>query len=80
MTIAETAKTTKSIPSRIPNSHMSIAAAPKATKANKVAKPADHPKYSVMIAIVITTLKNRNGSSGAAILKYIVANNKVDTA
>ena len=33
-----------------------------------------------MIAIVITALKNRNGSSRAAILKYIFANNKVDTA
>ena len=31
-------------------------------------KPADHPKYSVTIAIVITALKNRNGSSRAAIL------------
>ena len=58
---------------------MSSAAAPKATKAKKVTKPADHPKYSFMIAIVITALKNRNGSSGAAILKYIVANNKVGT-
>merc|ERR1711997_6401 len=49
------------------------AAAPKAKKA-----PAAHPKYSVMIATAITALKNRTGSSRAAILKYIVANNKVD--
>merc|ERR1712086_227313 len=49
------------------------AAAPKAKKA-----PAAHPKYSVMIASAITALKNRTGSSRAAILKYIVANNKVD--
>ena len=63
-----------------PTATMSSAAAPKATKAKKVAKPVDHPKYSVMIAIVITALKNRNGSSRAAILKYIVASNKVDTA
>ena len=56
------------------------AAAPKATKAKKVAKPAAHPKYSAMIATAITALKNRTGSSRAAILKYIVANNKVDAA
>merc|ERR1712129_50781 len=31
-----------------------------------------------MIASAITALKNRTGSSRAAILKYIVANNKVD--
>merc|ERR1712129_597993 len=49
------------------------AAAPKAKKA-----PAAHPKYSVMIASAITALKNRTGSNRAAILKYIVANNKVD--
>ena len=47
---------------------MSSAAAPKATKAKKATKPADHPKYSVTITIVITALKNRNGSSRAAIL------------
>merc|ERR1712204_81886 len=34
--------------------------------------------YSVMIASAITALKNRTGSSRAAILKYIVANNKVN--
>merc|ERR1711956_3672 len=51
------------------------AAAPKAKKA-----PAAHPKYSVMIASAITALKNRTGSSRAAIIKYIVANNKVEAA
>merc|ERR1712203_592637 len=54
---------------------MPAAAAPKAKKA-----PAAHPKYSVMIATAITALKNRTGSSRAAIIKYIVANNKVDAA
>merc|ERR1712107_922257 len=39
-----------------------------------------HPKYSVMIAAAITALKDRTGSSRAAILKHIVANNKVDAA
>merc|ERR1719175_489202 len=57
-----------------------IAAAPKAKKAKKVAKPAAHPKYSVMIAAAITALKSRTGSSRQAILKYIVANYKVDAA
>merc|ERR1712106_130832 len=49
--------------------------APKVKKA-----PAAHPKYSVMIATAITTLKDRTGSSRQAILKSIVANNKVDAA
>merc|ERR1712018_225324 len=51
------------------------AAAPKANKA-----PAAHTKYSVMIAAAITALKDRTGSSRAAILKHVVANNKVDAA
>merc|ERR1711963_1076292 len=55
--------------------NMPAAAAPKAKKA-----PAAHPKYSVMIAAAITALKDRTGSSRAAILKHIVANNKVDAA
>merc|ERR1712112_183004 len=42
--------------------------------------PAAHPKYSVMIAAAITALKDRTGSSRGAILKHIVANNKVDAA
>ena len=40
-------------------------------------KPADHPKYSEMIAAAITALKERNGSSRQAIAKYIKANYKV---
>merc|ERR1712129_57494 len=59
------------------NTNMS-AAAPKAKKAPKA--PASHPKYSVMIATAITTLKDRTGSSRQAILKHICANNKVDAA
>merc|ERR1712217_533471 len=42
--------------------------------------PAAHPKYSVMIAAAITSLKDRTGSSRQAILKYICANYKVDAA
>merc|ERR1711874_364988 len=54
------------------------AAAPK--KAAKAKAPAAHPKYSVMIAAAITTLKDRTGSSRQAILKYICSNYKVDAA
>ena len=42
--------------------------------------PAAHPPYAVMIAAAIKALKERNGSSRQAILKYVVANNKVDAA
>merc|ERR1719420_2155383 len=59
---------------------MADAAAPKAKKAAKPKAPAAHPKYSVMIAAAITALKSRTGSSRQAILKYIVANYKVDAA
>merc|ERR1711923_423943 len=51
-----------------------------AKKASKPKAPAAHPKYSVMIATAITTLKDRTGSSRQAILKYICANYKVDAA
>ena len=40
-------------------------------------KPAEHPVYAEMIVTAITTLKERNGSSGIAIKKYIKANYKV---
>ena len=40
-------------------------------------KPAEHPKYIDMITAAITALKERNGSSRQAILKYICANYKV---
>merc|ERR1711870_143671 len=51
-----------------------------AKKAAKPKAPAAHPKYSVMIAAAITSLKDRTGSSRQAILKYICANYKVDAA
>merc|ERR1712050_717814 len=44
------------------------------------AKKASKPKYSVMIAAAIISLKDRTGSSRQAILKYICANYKVDAA
>merc|ERR1711979_45314 len=51
-----------------------------AKKASKPKASAAHPKYSVMIAAAITSLKDRTGSSRQAILKYICANYKVDAA
>lgn len=44
---------------------------------SKTKKPADHPTYKEMIVAAITTLKERNGSSRQAIVKYITANYKV---
>ena len=43
----------------------------------KAKKPAQHPKYSEMIAAALGSLKERGGSSRQAILKYIQANYKV---
>merc|ERR1739838_592546 len=56
------------------------AAAPKAKKAAKPKVPAAHPPYAAMIAAAIKGLGDKKGSSRQAILKYVVANNKVDAA
>merc|ERR1739848_276185 len=61
------------------------AAAPAAApaKAKKPAKPRakpTHPKITVMIVAAVKALKDRKGSSLAAIKKHIAANNKVDVA
>merc|ERR1712059_170046 len=59
------------------------APAAKATKAKKAAKPkkpAAHPPYASMITAAIKKLGDKKGSSRQAILKYIIANNKVDAA
>ena len=48
-----------------------------AKKPAAVKKPADHPTYKEMIIAAITSLKERNGSSRQAIVKYITANYKV---
>merc|ERR1712054_458282 len=53
-------------------------AAPKAKKAPKAKAPAAHPPYAAMIAAAIKGLGDKKGSSRQAILKYIVANYKVD--
>merc|ERR1712080_750544 len=64
------------------NTHTMADAAPakKVVKAKKVAKPAAHPPFKTMILTAIKALKERGGSSRQAILKYVVANNKVDAA
>ena len=56
------------------------AAAPKAKKAAKPKVAAAHPPYASMIAAAIKGLGDKKGSSRQAILKYVVANNKVDAA
>merc|ERR1712126_5280 len=59
---------------------MTEAAAPKAKKAAKPKVAAAHPPYAAMIKTAIKALADKKGSSRQAILKYIVANNKVDAA
>merc|ERR1712066_562014 len=59
---------------------MTEAAAPKAKKAAKPKVPAAHPPYATMITAAIKALGDKKGSSRQAILKYVVANNKVDAA
>ncbi|XP_037790382.1 histone H1-delta-like [Penaeus monodon] len=54
-----------------------MAAEATAKKAKKPTPKPTHPKYSVMIAAALNSLKERNGSSRQAILKYILANYKV---
>lgn len=56
------------------------APAKKATKTKKPKKTADHPPVAKMVMDAIVALKDRKGSSLAAIKKYIAANNKVDVA
>merc|ERR1711936_1331544 len=51
------------------------AAAPKVKKAKA---PAAHPPYASMITAATKALGDKKGSSRQAILKYVVANNKVD--
>merc|ERR1711956_159776 len=69
-----------------PPTHTSTMAeekAPKVAKAprvKKAAKPAAHPPYANMIVAAIKALGDKKGSSRQAILKYVVANNKVDAA
>ena len=56
------------------------AEAPKTTKVKKPVKKAEHPPVATMVMDAVTALKDRKGSSLAAIKKHIAANNKVDVA
>merc|ERR1719370_491039 len=56
------------------------APAKKVVKAKKPAVKPAHPPFAVMIAGAIKALKERGGSSRPAILKYILANNKIADA
>jgi len=51
-----------------------------ANKSKKAKGTSSHPKYSAMIKQALTQLNGRNGTSKAAILKYILANFKVNSA
>lgn len=53
------------------------AAKPKPKRPAAPKKPAVHPPYNEMITAAITALKERNGSSRQAIIKYIQGNYKV---
>ena len=60
---------------------MADAAAPAVPAVKKATKPkvaAAHPPYATMIAAAIKGLGDKKGSSRQAILKFVVANNKVD--
>merc|ERR1712119_126469 len=63
-------------------SHLSTSTnmAAAAPKVKKVKAPAAHPPYASMITAAIKALGDKKGSSRQAILKYVVANNKVDAA
>ena len=56
------------------------AASPKKKVARKAKKPATHPPVAQMVIAAIKALKERKGSSLAAIKKYIAANYKCDVA
>merc|ERR1712080_571478 len=54
--------------------------APKAKKAAKPKAAPAHPPYASMITAAIKKLGDKKGSSRQAILKFVIANNKVDAA
>merc|ERR1711977_493642 len=62
------------------NSYNTMADAAKPAKKKAPAKKAAHPPYKTMIAAALKGLKERGGFSRQAILKHVVANNKVDAA
>merc|ERR1712045_832435 len=77
-TTSRTPDRTRPSTTRMADTAAPAAPAKKAAKAKKPKVPAAHPKYSVMVSAAVKALKERGGSSRQAILKYIVANYKVD--
>lgn len=59
---------------------MSTATATPKKAAAKVVKKPEHPPVASMVNDALVNLKDRKGSSLAAIKKYVAANNKVDVA
>ena len=57
-----------------------VVKAPKAKKASKPKVAAAHPPYAAMVTAAIKKLADKKGSSRQAILKAVVADNKVDAA
>lgn len=53
---------------------------PKKVAKKPAAKKPDHPPVATMVNAALATLKERKGSSLAAIKKYVAANYKVDAA
>ncbi|VDK57149.1 unnamed protein product [Anisakis simplex] len=53
-------------------------ASPKKVTKPKVTKPATHPPYAAMVKAAIGAMKEKKGSSRAAILKYILQHFKLD--
>ena len=63
-----------------PVSPAAVDATPEKKKSKKTAapkKPADHPKFIVMVTAAVEELKERGGSSRQAIVKYIMKNYNV---
>lgn len=56
---------------------MAIDSTSPAKKPRAPKKPADHPQYGAMCIAAVCALKERKGSSGQAIRKYICSNYKV---
>ena len=59
---------------------MSDAATPKKVAKKPAAKKPDHPPVATMVNAALANLKERKGSSLAAIKKYVAATYKVDAA
>ena len=60
--------------------HSSSTKKSKTTAKKTTTTTTTHPKFSVMIKEALTQLNDRNGTSKAAILKYILSNYKVNYA